>query len=138
MHLLPYYTRFLYITPYLYQDSVWRLLGISVYHCLLLGCGVYWFQWRGTPDIEKIQMEKKRESSKNHHRSSVKSIDSSTNSEDDDVSSFTDQRSVSRDVGGLLSALLEHHTTTIALAMILSLSVVFSVVLPWYGMNNRM
>ena len=80
-------------------------------------------------------MERKRESSKNH-RSSVNSVDSSTNSDDDEVP-FT-ERSVSRDIGGLLSALLEHHTTTIALAMILSLSVVFSVVLPWYGMNNRM
>ena len=111
------------------------MLGISVYHCLLLSSGLYWLQWRGTPEIEKIQMERKRESSKNH-RSSVKSVDSSTNSDDDEVP-FT-ERSVSRDIGGLLSALLEHHTTTIALAMILSLSVVFSVVLPWYGMNNRM
>ena len=106
---------------------MWRLLGISVYHCLLLGGGVYWFHWRGTPEAEVIYLEKKRESSKN--RSSVKSIDSSTNSDDDDVP-FTDR--------GLLSALLEHHTTVVALAMILSLSVVFSVVLPWYGMNNMM
>ena len=112
---------------------MWRLLGISIYHCILLGSGVYWLHRRGTPEAEIILQEKKRESSKNR---SNRSVDSSTNSEDDDVP-CTD-RGVSRDVWGLLSAVLEYHTTVVALAMILSLSVVFSVVFPWYGMNNMM
>ena len=40
------------------------------------------------------------------------------------------------DLLGLMSALLENHYNIVAISSIMTLSIVFSVVFPWYGMNS--
>jgi hypothetical protein len=110
--------------------SVWRLLGISAYHLILLVAGYAWLQHRGTPTTEHSK-----------HRARLAKFDrrastASTASDEDEADVLRTDRGVSRDLCGLMSALLDYHTNTMALAAVLSLSVVFSVVLPWYGMNN--
>ena len=42
----------------------------------------------------------------------------------------------SKDIFGLINALLEYYFNTIALGAILTMAIVFSVIFPWYGMNT--
>ena len=116
------------------QQSAWRLLGISAYHAVLLAGLGYWLRWYGTPAEELEKAANKRRQVFSASAKSNSNVSDDDDEGDNDVP-FTD-RGVTRDLLGLFSALLEYHTNVVALAAVLSLSAVFSLVLPWYGMNN--
>ena len=113
--------------------SLGRLLGISAYHVILLVGGFTWLRRRGTP-AKELPKPGAQPAWFGRCASTATATATAASDEDEDVQ--RSDRGVSRDLGGLMSALLDYHANTMALAAVLSLSVVFSVVLPWYGMNN--
>jgi hypothetical protein len=93
---------------------VWKMLAISGAHFLSLVLGYLWFRYGGAVKIKAHPLRPSYRLGK------------------DDVD---DMSEISKDLFGFINALIEYHYNIIALATVMTMAVVFSVIFPWYGMN---
>ena len=104
------------------NDLVTKLLCVSFSHICILFVGSCWLRYRG--DNRNSQKKIK------FFSRSISGI-----SRGDYSDPFNHCRA-SRDVWGVMSALLEYHYNIIGLTTVLTMAIIFSLVFPWYGMNS--
>lgn len=106
-----------------------KMLCVSFAHVLMLVGGCIWLRWNGSGSGNGSGTEKGTISSRSP-------IDLSRDAFEEPDSSNSSR--ASKDLGGLMSALLEYQYNVIALSSVMTMAIILSVVFPWYGMNSSL
>lgn len=112
------------------SSLVAKMLCVSFAHVLMLVGGCLWLRWNGSGIGSGSGTEKGTISSRSPIGLSRDAF------EDPDCTSSNSR--ASKDLGGLMSALLEYQYNIIALSSVMTMAIIFSVVFPWYGMNSSL
>jgi hypothetical protein len=110
------------------SSIVAKMLCVSFVHVMMLVGGCIWLRWNGSGSGNGSGTEKGTISSRSP-------IGLSRDAFEDPDSTNCNSRA-SKDLGGLMSALLEYQYNIIALSSVMTMAIIFSVVFPWYGMNS--
>jgi hypothetical protein len=110
------------------SSIVAKMLCVSFAHVMMLVGGCIWLRWNGSGSGNGSGTEKGTISSRSP-------IGLSRDAFEDPDSTNCNSRA-SKDLGGLMSALLEYQYNIIALSSVMTMAIIFSVVFPWYGMNS--
>ena len=101
------------------NELVGKLLAISFVHILTFISGSFWLKYGSNGDVMR-QYTQSGSGSKTRN----------------DFTDSENNHRPSKDIFGLMNALLEYSFNTIALGAILTMAIVLSIVFPWYGMNS--
>jgi hypothetical protein len=110
------------------SSIVAKMLCVSFAHVMMLVGGCIWLRWNGSGSGNGSGTEKGTISSRSPLGLSRDAF------EDPDCTNSNSR--ASKDLGGLMSALLEYQYNIIALSSVMTMAIIFSVVFPWYGMNS--
>jgi hypothetical protein len=104
-----------------------KMLCVSFAHVIMLVGGCLWLRWNGNGSGNATGTVKGTISSRSPIGLSRDAF------EDSDCANSS---RASKDLGGLMSALLEYQYNIVALSSVMTTAIIFSVVFPWYGMNS--
>ena len=102
------------------NELVGKLLSLSFIHLFVFILCSFWLKYNG------INFDMKKQSIKATYGSKTRN----------DFSDSQNNNRPSKDILGLINALLEYYFNIITLSAIFAMAVIFSIVFPWYGMNS--